>query len=128
MTQRPAERSLEVTVIASGDIVTERSPTSAADLAIFDRQFAELRPRLLRICTGLVGADNAEDVIHDTYLRSRARIGQLRDAQRFDAWVARTAVNLCYNRHRSAGRLRDRCRASSPDDPTRPIATSGCVS
>ena len=111
-------------MIASGDFVTELSPTSAADLATFDRQFAELRPRLLRICTGLVGADHAEDVIHDTYLRSRARIGQLRDAQRFDAWVARTAVNLCYNRHRSAGRLRDRLPrlvAGRPDAAERDI-------
>jgi RNA polymerase sigma-70 factor (ECF subfamily) len=91
-----------------GDLVTERSPTAAADLATFDRQFGELRPRLLRICTGLVGADYAEDVIQDTYLRSRERIGQLRDTLHFNAWVARTAVNLCFNRHRSARRLRDR--------------------
>ena len=95
-------------MIAIGDLVTERSPTSAADLASFDRQFADLRPRLLRICTGLVGADHAEDVIQDTYVRSRSRIGQLRDPLRFDAWVARTAVNLCYNTHRSGRRLRDR--------------------
>jgi len=88
--------------------VTERAPTAVADLASFDRQFADLRPRLLRICTGLVGVDHAEDIIQDTYLRSRERIGQLRDTQRFNAWVARTAVNLCFNRHRSVRRLRDR--------------------
>jgi RNA polymerase sigma-70 factor, ECF subfamily len=90
------------------DLVTERAPTAAADLATFDRQFADLRPRLLRICTGLVGADYAEDVIHDTYLRSRERVDQLRDTRHFNAWVARTAVNLCFNRHRSVRRLRDR--------------------
>ena len=104
--------------------MTERSPTSAADLATFDRQFAELSPRLLRICTGLVGADHAEDVIHDTYLRSRARLSQLRDPLRFDAWVARTAVNLCYNRHRSGRRLRDhlpRLAASRPEAVDRDI-------
>lgn len=101
-------RCLLDTVITMGDFVTERAPTAAADLATFERQFADLRPRLLRICTGLVGADHAEDVIQDTYLRSRERVDQLRDTQRFNAWVARTAVNLCFNRHRSARRLRDR--------------------
>jgi len=60
-------------VIASGDLVTARAQIPVSDLASLDRQFAELRPRLLRICTGLVGADHAEDVIQDTYLRSRAR-------------------------------------------------------
>jgi RNA polymerase sigma-70 factor (ECF subfamily) len=111
-------------VITVGDLVTERAPTAAADLASFDRQFAELRARLLRICTGLVGADRAEDVVQDTYIRSRARIAQLRDPRHFDAWVARTAINLCYNTHRSGRRLRDRLprlAASRPDAAERDI-------
>ena len=92
-----------------GDLVTEGTPISpATDLAAFDQRFAEQRERLMRICTGLVGADHAEDVVQDTYLRTRDRIGQLHDSGRFDAWVARTAVNLCYNRHRSQRRLRER--------------------
>jgi RNA polymerase sigma-70 factor (ECF subfamily) len=95
-----------VTII--GDLVTDRSPISAADeLATFDRRFAEVRERLLRICTGLVGADHAEDVVHDVYLRTRARHQQLSHPDRFEAWVARSAVNLCYNRHRSQRRLRE---------------------
>lgn len=89
--------------------VTEVPPISpATDQATFDRRFAEMRERLLRTCTGLVGPDLAEDVIHDAYLRARERIGQLHDPDRFEAWVARTAVNLCYNSHRSQRRLRER--------------------
>ena len=95
-------------MITQGDLLTERIAVPATDLATFDRRFAELRPRLLRICIGLVGSDHAEDVVQDAYLRSRSRIGQLRDPRHFDAWVARTAMNLCFNRHRSGRRLRDR--------------------
>jgi RNA polymerase sigma-70 factor, ECF subfamily len=103
---RPGCRT--ATVISVGDALTERTPTSAADLATFDRRFGDLRPRLLRICGGLVGADAAEDILHDAYLRGRERRGQLRDPQHFDAWMCRIAVNLCFNRHRSRRRLRER--------------------
>jgi RNA polymerase sigma-70 factor, ECF subfamily len=106
--QPEPQRCLKGTVITMGEALTERPPTSATDLATFDRRFAELQPRLLRICAGLVGADQAQDVVHDTYLRSRSRYAQLRDAAHFDAWVARTATNLCFNRHRSGRRLQDR--------------------
>ena len=88
---------------------TEPRPISATgnEQAIaYDERFALVRERLLRICTGLVGVDAAEDVVQDAYLRGRQRIGQLRDIDLFDGWVTRIAVNLCINRHRSGGRLR----------------------
>jgi len=89
--------------------VTEGTPISpAADLASFDQRFGEMRERLLRICTGLVGTAHAEDVLHDAYLRTRGRLDQLNDPDRVEAWVTRTAINLCYNRHRSQRRLRER--------------------
>lgn len=90
-------------------ILTEATPISSpTDLASYDQRFEAVRNRLIWICTGLVGPDEAEDVVHDTYLRARDRIGQLHDPGNFDAWVARTAVHLCYNRHRSIRRLRQR--------------------
>ena len=91
-------------------IVTEAPPSPAVDLAptTFDERFAAVRPRLLQICTGLVGRDHAEDVVQDAYLRTRARQGQLRDPDLFDAWVCRAAINLCYTRHRERARLLDR--------------------
>jgi RNA polymerase sigma-70 factor (ECF subfamily) len=113
-----------MSVITQGDLLTERSAVPVTDLATFDRRFAELRPRLLRICIGLVGGDHAEDVVQDAYLRSRSRIGQLRDPRHFEAWVARTAMNLCFNRHRSGRRLRDRLPrlvASRPPMPDRDV-------
>jgi RNA polymerase sigma-70 factor (ECF subfamily) len=90
-------------------LATEPRPLSATGneaIVAYDERFALIRERLLRVCIGLVGADAAEDVVHDTYLRGRQRFGQLREIDLFDGWITRVAVNLCINRHRSGGRLR----------------------
>jgi RNA polymerase sigma factor (sigma-70 family) len=96
-----------VITIAEGD-VTEAAPNLAVDEATFNRRFAEVRMRLVRICLGLVGPDHAEDVVQDVYLRARSRRRQLRDATSLEAWLCRAAINECYNRHRQQTRLRDR--------------------
>jgi RNA polymerase sigma-70 factor (ECF subfamily) len=77
-------------------------PTSAP-IAIrdtFDAGFEAARPRLLAVAHGLIGSDEAEDVVQEAYLRARSRIGQLREPSLFDPWLARIVVNLCFNRHR----------------------------
>ena len=94
-------------ITATEGTVTEATP-SAATTAAFDDRFALVRDRLLRICIGLVGTDEAQDVVQDVYLRARSRHLQLRDPALFDAWAARAAINLCFNRHRSSTRLRAR--------------------
>jgi len=71
----------------------------------YDERFATMRPRLLAIGISLAGPDAAEDIVQDTYLRGRDRIGQLRDPSAFDAWLARIAVNACYNHRRGLRRF-----------------------
>jgi RNA polymerase sigma-70 factor (ECF subfamily) len=91
--------------------VTEPRPISATTTADavdeFDVRFAAARDRLVRICAGFVGADAAQDVVQDAYVRGRARFGQLRAIDLFDAWLTRLAINLCMNRRRDGRRLRD---------------------
>ena len=96
-------------------------PVTAADRARadeYDARFALARGRLLAICTGLVGADTAQDVVHDAYLRGRGRWHQLRDEDLFAAWLTRLAVNLCINRQRAGRRLRDRLPFLVPSSRT----------
>jgi RNA polymerase sigma-70 factor, ECF subfamily len=80
----------------------------------FDARFAPARDRLLRITGSLVGADEAEDVVQDTYLLGRARFGQLREHTAFEPWITRIAVNVCYSRHRRTKRLRQLLPALLP--------------
>lgn len=117
----------QVHVSTTEILVTESVPTRASrSLALdeYDARFALARERLLRICTGLVGQDVAEDVVHDAYVRGRDRRRQLRDPDLFDAWIARIAINLCHNRHRAGGRLREllpRLVRRSPADAQRDV-------
>jgi RNA polymerase sigma-70 factor, ECF subfamily len=71
----------------------------------FDRRFGQARGRLEAICCSLVGAADAPDVVHDVYVIARTRLGQLRDGDRLEAWLARIAVNECHELHRRRRRL-----------------------
>ncbi len=76
-------------------------------IAEFDARFAVARDRLLRIAQSLVGAEEAEDVVQDTYVAARRRLPQLRDPDALEAWLTAIAVNLAFSRHRRRRRLRD---------------------
>jgi RNA polymerase sigma-70 factor (ECF subfamily) len=73
----------------------------------YDARFAIGRDRLIRICSGLVGPDAAEDVVHDAFLRGRRRYHQLRDDDLFEAWITRIAINVCLDLRRSNRRFAD---------------------
>lgn len=77
----------------------------------YDVRFATGRDRLVRICRGLVGADAAEDVVHDTFLQGRRRFHQLRDRDLFEAWITRIAINVCLDQRRANRRFAEVIRA-----------------
>jgi RNA polymerase sigma-70 factor (ECF subfamily) len=84
--------------------------------AAFDERFAEARPRLVAICRGLVG-DDAEDIVHDMYLRARSRLVQVREPASLEAWLTAVAVRECYARHRRRRRLAEILAAVLPSSP-----------
>ncbi len=86
----------------AGNRVREVQGDEASD---FDARFAVARGRLLAICSPLVGGNEAEDVVHDTYLAGRVRYSSLRDPDAFEAWLIRIAINRCMDRHRRGARV-----------------------
>jgi RNA polymerase sigma-70 factor (ECF subfamily) len=89
------------------DVVEASSVADETDARVdFDARFELARGRLQRITASLVGQEEAEDVVQDTFLLGRRRYAQLRDASAFEPWVTRIAVNLCFGRHRRVARLR----------------------
>lgn len=99
----------------TADAIEAAEVTDATDArADFDARFALARERLFRITASLVGADDAEDVVQDTYVLGRRRIDQLRDDTAFEPWLTRIAVNLCFGRHRRGKRLRELLPALLP--------------
>ena len=84
-----------------GILLTDTPKPVEIEASAFDARFSEAQDRLVRVCAGFVRADAADDVVHDTYLRARSRLQQLRDPDLFEAWLTRIAIDLCMNRHRS---------------------------
>jgi RNA polymerase sigma-70 factor (ECF subfamily) len=84
---------------------TRSRETTAASATDFDARFSAVRPRLIRVCSALVGGVEAEDVVQDSYLAARSRFARLRDPAAFDAWVIRIAINRCMDRHRRGSRI-----------------------
>ena len=96
---------LEPTGIA--DVIGASSVTEETDARVdFDARFELARGRLLRITASLVGPEEAEDVVQDTYVLARRRFAQLRDPSAFEPWLTRIAVNLCFSLHRRGAQLR----------------------
>ncbi len=69
--------------------------------------------RLVRAHTGLVrsivyaetlSAEDADDLVQETFLRAYTRLAQLRAADRFASWIARIAVTCARDRTRRATR------------------------
>ncbi len=75
----------------------EKMPIShAALLADMEQIFTEARPRLLRLAhmNGL-SLDMAEDAVQETMMEAWRHVGQLRDPQRFQAWLDGICRNVC---------------------------------
>lgn len=69
----------------------------------FQRLAREQLPRLYAIARRLVG-DEAEDAVQDCLLKAFERFDQLDRPEAGPAWLARTLVNCCHDRHRKRAR------------------------
>lgn len=53
----------------------------------------------LRVATNLLGnADDAEDVVQDSFVRAYRHLGSYQERDRFGAWLTRIVVNQCRTR------------------------------
>lgn len=84
--------------------------------AEFDERFEGVRSRLMAVCVALAGADDAPDLVQETFLRANDRLHQLRDPSLFDAWVVRIAMNEAKGLTRRARRERARLAGIQPAD------------
>ena len=73
-------------------------------------------PRVLALARRMLGDDGeAEDVAQETFIRVWRNAARWRPgAARFDTWLHRVTLNLCYDRLR---RRRERPMAEPPDTP-----------
>lgn len=70
--------------------------SSKVDKSAYTRLVKASASRVFAICLGTVGnRADAEDIAQQAFLKGYSQIGQLRNGQQFEPWIARIAKNLC---------------------------------
>jgi len=91
----------------SDDLLVARA--ASGDLGAFSVLVQRHRGAVLRVATRLVGPDDADDVTQDAFLRAFHRLGKLRQAGAFRAWLMRivqhSALDVLERRRRVDERL-----------------------
>jgi len=120
--------TLEYAGVLEQLLVTETSaiPKDSDDALVRASQrgdteaFGRLYQRYARMVHGVllsrVHASDAEDLVQDVFLRALPRLGGLREASRFGAWLCAIARNLAIDFHR-----RTRTHSEGNDDAGDPV-------
>jgi len=66
-------------------------------------RFEAVRPRLTAVCTAVVGAEEARDLVQETFLRARDRLRRLRDPGGGAALLLLAGLSLLAFRRRAPG-------------------------
>ena len=95
----------------------------AGDTAAFERLYRTHVPRILALSRRMAGADAADELTQDVFVRAWQKLGSFRGESSLATWLHRMAVNVIIERFRALGTQRDRFlpdgdEALSPDvDP-----------
>jgi RNA polymerase sigma-70 factor (sigma-E family) len=108
----------------------ERPVEEQASAAIREDRIEELyvryAPGAIRFAYLLIGdADQAEDCVQDAFVRVVGRLGHIRNAEAFDAYLRSTIVNLTKNHWRR--RALERTHAERERPPTAVTSAEGSV-
>src|SRR4249920_1909854 len=116
------------TLEGSIHIVNDRSPADRArhgDLVAFEELMHARIDAIYRLSYAIVGDEaDARDATQETFIAAWRRIRELRDPERFDAWLQRIAVNSARMTLRARGRRRVR-EIPAGDDAALAAAAEG---
>jgi RNA polymerase sigma-70 factor (ECF subfamily) len=81
--------------------------TAQSDMSAFEALYRRHAPFALNLAVRLQGnATDVEDVVHDAFLRARARLSDLREPSAFRAWLGSIVVRMVRSRLRTRRLLR----------------------
>lgn len=94
---------------------TQSAPMMLADA--LDERLRQARPRLLRMARAFgIPSDHTEDIAQETCLRAWRKLADVREADRFDAWLNAICRSQCLMYLRAQRRTPEPLRLSQPDD------------
>lgn len=76
-------------------------------MSAFTELFEPLRPGLFRVALRLVGPDEAEDVVMETYLKAWQSLPKFREGSKLKTWLYRIAYNSSIDVIRQRGRRKE---------------------
>jgi RNA polymerase sigma-70 factor (ECF subfamily) len=86
---------------------------ASGDAAAFERVYRAHVPRVHGLARRMAGADAADELTQDVFVRVWQKLGTFRGESAFGTWLHRLAVNVIVERFRSLGVKRDRFLADS---------------
>lgn len=95
----------------------------SGDIEAFARLFEPLRGNVFAVACRLVGAQDADDVVMDTFLKAWKALPGFRGGSSLKTWLARIARNACLDRMRRAQTERtDSLASGDAAEPPRELA------
>jgi RNA polymerase sigma-70 factor (ECF subfamily) len=92
---------------------TDVARAAAGDQSAFERVYQTHVARIHSLVRRMLGADDADEVTQDVFVRTWQKLGQFRGEAAFSTWLHRLAVNVVIERRRTYATQ----RARLSDDP-----------
>jgi RNA polymerase sigma-70 factor (sigma-E family) len=105
------------------DSVDERDRSEWGRIGELYLRHADAAVRLAYLFTGDLGV--SQDLVQDAFVRVAGRLGHLRDAGAFDAYLRRTVVNLCRSHLRRRRRERLYLERAGREAGPDPVSRAG---
>src|SRR6478735_7664543 len=103
----------------AGDLTPDVRASVAGARKAFVAAASEVRPRLHRFCTRMVGsALDGEDLVQETLAEAFYGLASLREQTRFEAWMFRIAYHKCIDFLRRDDRRLDDVAFEDEHDPS----------
>lgn len=91
----------------------------AGDAAAFERLYRTHVPRILALTRRMAGADRADELTQDVFVRAWQKLKLFRGESSLATWLHRMAVNIVIEQFRALGAARDRFLPEGDDLLTR---------
>ncbi len=92
------------------------------DSAAFERVYHAHVPRVYSLARRMAGAETADELTQDVFVRAWQKLGTFRGESSFGTWLHRLAVNVIVERFRTLGVARSRFVADS--EPVLEVTTA----